>query len=306
MPAKSYFRADLFNIEEILSILEMKEGLEASSVARSFTQFIKDVIQHYTPRQMPPDHMPSRSPAFNAVGAWQHCLFGKGIWAHYGAFVTNLFGLRAEVGWSNPSNPGRIQFGRIERPLFNYSVVTLNYDSVLEDVCSFLNEYHPSLAKIQFQRDFSWSGEDQVIHIPLAKLHGSVGTESIIAPTWNKHLHSTIVTDWKMAADLISQANHLRILGYSLPASDAYIRYLLKAAVSKCQNLKTIDVLCRGSAKRNYDDFITFNFYRFKDADIAKYLSAIYDASVDVQHYGTERSFDKIESVHNSFMDGVY
>src|SRR4051812_9097662 len=62
---KSYFDADLWNIEEVLSILEMREGLAASSVARSFTKYIIDVIQHYTPRPQPPPVVAAGG------GAWQ-------------------------------------------------------------------------------------------------------------------------------------------------------------------------------------------------------------------------------------------
>jgi hypothetical protein len=301
---KSYFEADLFNIEEILSILEMQEGLEKSPAARSFTQYIKDVIQHYTPRPPSPDQMPNETDTNNRVGAWQHCMFGEVDWSPYGSFVASLFCLQAKPSWIGQTDPGRIQFVPIERPSFDYSVVTLNYDSVLEDVCSFINKHHPSARKVQFQRDPQWAGDENVIHIPLAKLHGSVGTESIIAPTWNKHLYPQIVSDWRMAHDLISQANHLRILGYSLPTTDAYIKYLLKSAVSKCQNLKSIDVVCKGStAKKHYDDFITFNFYRFKDVDIAKYLFEIHEASLGMKYYGSDRPFDKIEFVHKDFMN---
>jgi hypothetical protein len=298
---KSYFETDLFNIEEILSILEMHEGLEESSATRSFTQYIKDVIQHYTPRPPRPDPIPSQTEANNRVGAWQHCMFGATTWSPYGTFVASLFGLQANLSWKDSFSPGRIHFDRVKTST-DYSVITLNYDSVLEDVCSFINAHHPSGAKIHFHRDRS-SPNDDKISIRLAKLHGSVGTESIVAPTWNKHLHPQIVTDWQIAKDAISQANHLRILGYSLPTADGYIKYLLKSAVSECENLKTIDVLCMGStAKKHYDDFITFNFYRFKDVDIQKYLFAIHKHSLGMSIYGSERKFDKIESVHELFM----
>jgi len=74
-------------------------------------------------------------------------------------------------------------------------------------------------------------------------------------------------------------------------------------AVVNSTNLKTIDVLCRGEAeKKNYDDFMRFNFYRFKDASLEDYLSAIHRASMELQHLGTDRIFDKIESVHEGFM----
>src|SRR5436190_57195 len=46
--AKSYYDADLFNIEEILSILEMRERL-AGADTKIFVEFLCDVVDHYTP-----------------------------------------------------------------------------------------------------------------------------------------------------------------------------------------------------------------------------------------------------------------
>lgn len=47
---KNYFHADLFNIEEVLSILEMSTTLDGTSEADKFKKFIIDVINHYTPK----------------------------------------------------------------------------------------------------------------------------------------------------------------------------------------------------------------------------------------------------------------
>ena len=46
--AKSYYETDLFNIEEILSILEMRDQLGGKR-AKRFIKYIADVIEHYTP-----------------------------------------------------------------------------------------------------------------------------------------------------------------------------------------------------------------------------------------------------------------
>src|SRR4051812_18098433 len=47
--AKNYYETNLFNIEEILSILEMRESLGEALPKREFTKYIVDVINHYTP-----------------------------------------------------------------------------------------------------------------------------------------------------------------------------------------------------------------------------------------------------------------
>src|SRR5437899_2255848 len=45
---KNYYDANLFNIEDILSILEMGEYLEGGSLKEVFLRYIKDVIAFYT------------------------------------------------------------------------------------------------------------------------------------------------------------------------------------------------------------------------------------------------------------------
>jgi len=46
---KNYFKSDLFNIEEILSILEMNDYLGDQSNKELFQRFICSVIEYYTP-----------------------------------------------------------------------------------------------------------------------------------------------------------------------------------------------------------------------------------------------------------------
>ena len=48
---KNYYSADLFNIEEILSILEMNQSFSNNSDNNSFINFIIDVINCYTPQK---------------------------------------------------------------------------------------------------------------------------------------------------------------------------------------------------------------------------------------------------------------
>jgi hypothetical protein len=293
---KSYFEADLFNIEEILSILEMREGLESTSEVRSFIKYIVDVIQYYTP--------PLTQPPPVRPGGWMDSIFSQNTWSLYGAFVGSLFNLTFSVTWP-PGSPesGVISFVRNDNAKANYAVVSLNYDLVLENLGLFLNEHYSSARQAKFLRDFAQDPSADNIEVPLAKLHGSADSGQIIAPTWNKSLHPKLVSNWKKAHELIADANHIRILGYSLPTTDAYIKYLLKSAVVNSSNLKRIDVICRGEvAKRNYDDCVRFNFYRFKDARLEDYFAQIHKQSMDYLHYGMERSFDKLEAIHEAFM----
>lgn len=49
----------------------------------------------------------------------------------------------------------------------------------------------------------------------------------LVPPTWNKTAHQgQIAPVWKLAADAFAQAEHIYIVGYSLPASDHFFRHL--------------------------------------------------------------------------------
>jgi hypothetical protein len=71
---KNFYDANLYNIEEILSLLEMEQHLEGKRLAESFIKYIVDVVSHYTPAIEP--HQPGQLP-----GNWQHWLFGtNSLW----------------------------------------------------------------------------------------------------------------------------------------------------------------------------------------------------------------------------------
>jgi hypothetical protein len=127
---------------------------------------------------------------------------------------------------------------------------------------------------LQFLR----SGERKRKGLPyLVKLHGSVDSDTIVLPTWNKSLTPNIEFEWKKAYELLSSANHIRIIGYSLPKTDSYVQYLFKASALKSENLKSINVICldqMGEVRKNYDSFISWNSprYKFYSAKVEDYL----------------------------------
>jgi NAD-dependent SIR2 family protein deacetylase len=53
------------------------------------------------------------------------------------------------------------------------------------------------------------------------------GLSVIVPPTWNKATgHREIVTVWRRAVKHLSDARHIIVIGYSLPPSDQFFRYL--------------------------------------------------------------------------------
>jgi hypothetical protein len=156
---------------------------------------------------------------------------------------------------------------------------------------------------------------DGITGTPLVKLHGTTrpndtAGSSIIPPTWSKGIDETIRTAWKCGLELLAQATQLRIMGYSLPVADSYIKYLFKASVLGSQELKKIDVICMDdeskSARARYDDFIRFKFMRFRNADITNYLDINMEMNINsAAQHGDRFIADSLEQAHETFMDGT-
>lgn len=286
--ANSYYATDVFNIEDILSILDMKGQLEGSRRENEFRKFISDVVQFHTPVvQSNPE--PQR---------WDSLLFWERPWGDYGPFVAALLGyeFKRRQGLKDSPPPKRSDYtcSRAKRHSVSYAVVTLNYDMVLETAGKRLGgTYHLGGA---FARTAERSGT------PLVKLHGSVDSKDIVPPVWSKSLQvGTIRKAWRFAYDLLKGANEIRIIGYSLPDSDSYVRYLLRAAVIDTPNLKRIDVLCKDNGKKEVEEryraFVTFRHFSFSPKTTEQYLMGL---SSSLQQWPERIGPEELERAHRS------
>lgn len=278
--SKNYFEADLFNIEEILSILEMRQQLQGAVLQQSFVKYLIDVVEHFTPHVRARPDLPAN---------WHRYVFASPLEHAYGYFIASLLNL------SLGTTGRELKAMKSASPSASYSIVTLNYDCVVEDFERFFGRCH---------------GGETLGGIPMAKLHGNVESKRIIPPTWNKVLHPESVSTWKQAFDLLREANHIRIIGYSLPTADSYVKYLLKSAAMAAPHLKGIDVLCMdptGAVKLRYDEFISFYRYRFTRASVVDYLNGHFEVLVKpFEHsFGPPMICDRLEAFHESFFGGL-
>jgi hypothetical protein len=291
---KTIYHTDLTNIEDILSIIEMEDGMSHSLAPQSFTQYIRDVIAHYTPDVSPPTEggsflatVCSRDDAWNVYGYFVLCLLGHSFTKIAGRKHTNSIEY-------DPLRPPGIPF--------EYSVVSLNYDLVLEKAAECINR------NCGTSRVFSRSGNDKPEGAFLAKLHGSIDTGRIVPPTWNKAVAAPeTITNWRLAHSLLSEANHIRVIGYSLPVADSYVKYLLRAAAQHCEHLKTFDVLCwdpDGSVETRYRDFVALKKLRFVSAKTEDYLRYLRDTH-DQRCSTWPATFEPthLEKAHSDFID---
>jgi hypothetical protein len=295
---QSYYAADLFNIEEILSILEMRDQIGGKR-SRRFVRLILDVISYYTP---PP---PEADPPRYSANWYEYPIQQHSEWSPYFYFAMSLLNIRIEQDLSDANR--RFVALRDEAAPARYSVVTLNYDMVLETWSQFLTRYFVGGGNFRFSSDAQSTPRPDEVHVPLAKLHGGVDTDHLIAPTWNKGISKTMSSVWQSAHDLLRTANQIRIIGYSLPVADAYIKYLLKSAVIDAPNLKSIDVICQdhnGTTHPRYKEFINFGYARFANADVRVYLAHLRQETIKGCSV-TDKTvrFNKLESAHKLFFD---
>jgi hypothetical protein len=156
------------------------------------------------------------------------------------------------------------------------------------------------------------TGLEVVTHTPprgdsdlvLAKLHGSIHDGSIVPPTWNKASQSKVTAAWAHALKALRSANEIRVLGYSLPETDSYMRYLFKCAAVDAENLQSVDVVCRDdeaqSVERRYRDFVRVRL-RFANRFIEDYFKEL--MVVGVNWRATQPfTFDALEDAHERFM----
>ena len=300
--AKNYFEVDLFNIEEILSILEMQVFVEKRRLGRAFSKYVCDVIVHYTP--------PVVSRAGGLPGNWHDFVFGgSALQRQFGHFAGNILGLNFEYINDERHGERRFLVQIADERDFMYSIITLNYDMVLENFADFVQENYETNRAVGFGKQIAGVPEDG--RPALAKLHGSVDSGAIVPPTWAKGTHRKIAPVWKKAFELIERSNQIRFIGYSLPANDAYIKYLLKASIVGAQNLKKIDVICLdpyGDVRQRYERFIRFNLLRFRDAATQDYLKAVPELSDPARPERRVREslykINGLEKAHEQFMGG--
>lgn len=303
---KNYYRTDLTNIEEILSIIEMREQVTGEEREESeFIEYLVDVIEHFTTEPKVP----------SGLGVMQS--FGGEQWEKYSCFVASLLQLSLSM---ERLEIGNNLLGRspITSPSTHYSVVTLNYDRVLELAADHIEANFSDRGLRGFD-GFVRSHDQMSTGVPLAKIHGSVedhADHSIIPPTWNKGLSKDddrkqkIVDAWRIAYDVLRKANHIRIIGYSLPVSDSYVKYLLRSAVIEASHLKRIDVLCLDNSpdqrlEKRYAEFIDWPNFRFHSGNVLDYLELNFNMSKSTREpSGEERwsfRFDRLEEAHKDF-----
>jgi hypothetical protein len=78
----------------------------------------------------------------------------------------------------------------------------------------------------------------QEVH-PGCKIKGCLSTPVIVPPTWNKtEYHGNLTNVWSSAAKELSEAENIFIIGYSLPETDSFFKYLYALGTIGSERIK--------------------------------------------------------------------
>ncbi|MBC8278431.1 MAG: hypothetical protein H8E46_09380 [FCB group bacterium] len=303
----NYMDANLFNIEEILSIIEMKSYVSKSKLTQEkFANYIKDVISFYTP-----EIKNIKYNSQNYWDGWDLNTIANDNLGLIGKFVANLIGLQINIRMKKATHKlVELEFNSEIYDRINiYSLISLNYDMVVENWLDHfysrfnLKKKYP--IKDQIKRGIRYYDDNSLC---FAKIHGTLKPLNIVAPTWNKTQNEKLRKVWKMAFFSLREATQIRFIGYSLPESDNHIKYLLINGIMLSDNLKNIDVLCMdkdGSVEQRYRRLFKSRNLDFKNLSTEEYLSGLIFNAIKIDNYEGDNNaklingqFHNLEEIH--------
>ncbi|MFA5804259.1 MAG: hypothetical protein WC879_06415 [Melioribacteraceae bacterium] len=254
---KNIMEADFYNIEELLSIIEMDSFLLRKKNSKDYLLFLQKVIEYSSPQKIDEEGY--------------YIIDNDNNSEIYTSFLMNVYGI-------NKTNlkSGDNYFQRINN---DNGIISLNYDLMLEKALYRLNIFNKQLYGKNDCFDFNYGLDDSYINhiytntprfpkLKLAKIHGSINfidnkSPLIIPPTWNKISNKKMIKVWNLAYNILSQSEEIIFIGYSLPETDLYVKYLLISGVKKCYNLKKVTVICPDEdfmIRKRYEHFFDENF----------------------------------------------
>jgi hypothetical protein len=189
----------------------------------------------------------------------------------------------------------------------------LNLDSCLLNYCFGSNRMCLKTAPHTYAENPDWGGTRAELvtatnynsdaEIKYYKLHGSlnwsqdaapqdaggpptkaVGRPLILPPVFNKMTMRDINIVWKNALTALRSAKHIILVGYSLPQTDIYMQYFLKAAVGPNSNLQRI---------------IVFDPALFRDDDRSREMKRRYSECFSPQ-FGNRIDFRPLPHLYSS------
>lgn len=269
--AREKFRIDLDNIEQLFGLVEMASRLGTTPPAtRDATVYlIAKTLQLAlaSPSKRPPIRL-TLNPVWSRQASWvnylQRSLTAGDV---YEADIYTHFALLISGKYDDP------------KKLANRSsaVITFNYDLVLDDALTRVG-VQPDYQLAVARSEASMNGD---LSVPLLKLHGSTNwticgrcqqvhvlgkkaTESpstfrsmvcekcrerglrllLVPPSWDKSEYSNVMQPvWKRAIEELRSATRICVIGYSMPETDAFFKFLLGLGLAENDRLYKLVVV---------------------------------------------------------------
>lgn len=166
----------------------------------------------------------------------------------------------------------------------NDTVITFNYDTVLEDALHELEVipdyvipcYGPDTWKnvsdsvriIKLHGSINWTySEDPstpvlVIPEPLSIIQYVNKAPLLLPPSWKKNRFiKGMESLWNEGIEAIRQAHRVFIIGYSMPISDAYFRYFLAAGLRDNHTLRKLLIINKSSLAEVCNSFLDDTYF---------------------------------------------
>lgn len=257
---KHIMNADFYNIEELLSIIEMDSFIKGNrGIYKDYLIYLKRVIELSSPS------IETKEGNFEIEKDINTEIYANFLGSVYGIKLTNL-------------RSGDNYYDR--DPKNDNGIISLNYDTILEMCLNRFNKhnvYHFGGGYKSY--DYEYGIKDELVQytysnnprykkLLLSKIHGSINflkddLPIIVPPTWNKTSNRYMQSVWKLAHSILSNSEKIVFIGYSLPATDLYVKYLLICGIKQCYNLKNVTVVCpddNHTVKDRYEKFFDINF----------------------------------------------
>jgi hypothetical protein len=257
---KHIMNADFYNIEELLSIIEMDSYINGNrSIYKDYLIYLKRVIELSSPS------------IETKEGDYE---IEKNINTEiFTTFIKLVYGIKLIEARSGDSHYNR-------DPQNDNGIISLNYDTILEMCLKSINKHNSYHLGVDYKSyDYEYGIKDELVQftysnkprerrLKLSKIHGSINflkddLPIIVPPTWNKTSNKHMQSVWSLAHSILSDSEKIVFIGYSLPETDLYVKYLLISGIKLCYNLKEIIVVCpdeKGVIQERYEKFFDINY----------------------------------------------
>jgi hypothetical protein len=279
------FRIDLDNIEQLFGLVEMSHrlGSESATTRDATVYLIAKTLQLAVARQQ---HRRLK------VGLYPQKSYAVGglTWTSFGTkdptseiYFCELYRHFALLLAGKYDDPQKVQHR-------SNMVITFNYDLILDDAFrginvaplyalpdALLEEPIPSessgilLLKLHGSTNWAICGRCQKVHILEAKVTEDAkgfrrkpcarcGVEGLrlllVPPSWDKSEYQEVMKPvWRRALEALQQATRICVIGYSMPETDAFFKFLLALGLAENHQLYRFLLVDLARARAEVDSF---------------------------------------------------